>query len=179
MRLAMFHYGVPEQPKMRTFFVGEQRQTPTVLIASALDDLRAAARGLAESDRALAARPSAASNARWFMRMFVFRARETVSDPTETFWRNLEFARASCTASARSLALLYEQHGDDPVVRQLRDELAAVDQPGIVSALHATAVPADEAQASQQLRPVVARMKVCEARLLSAIQALARRAADA
>ena len=35
-----------------------------------------------------------------------------------------------------------------------------------------------EAEASQRLRPVVARMKVCEARLLSAIQSLARRSAD-
>ena len=158
--------------------VGAQQQIPTVLIASALDDLRAAARALAESDMALAARPSAASNARWFVRLFVLRPRTPVTNPAEVFWRNLEFARASCSAAAGSLDALYEQHGDDSVVRQLRTDLAEVDQPGIVAALHGEAVPGLEAEASQRLRPVVARMKVCEARLLSAIQSLARRSAD-
>ena len=109
------------------------------------------------------------------MRAFVLRQRSTAVDAADTFWSNLEFARASCAASAASLTLLFDEHAHDPLVQRLHTDLAEVGYSSIVPALHTEAIPGREAETSALLAPAVARMKVCEARLLGAMQALARR----
>jgi len=162
-------------PQEEEVLVGEPHSPPTVLIASALDGLRAAARVLTQSAGDLAVKPSSASNARWFMRAFVLRQRSTAVVAADTFWSNLEFARASCAASAASLTLLFDEHAHDPLVQRLHTDLAEVGYSSIVPALHTEAMPGREAETSALLAPAVARMKVCEARLLGAMQALARR----
>ena len=62
-------------PQEEEVLVGEPHSPPTVLIASALDGLRAAARVLTQSAGDLEVEPSSASNTRWFMRAFVLRQR--------------------------------------------------------------------------------------------------------
>ena len=56
---------------------------------------------------------------------------------------------------------------------RLQEELGAAGYDRIHESLHENILAGNEAEASQALRPVVARMRLCEARMLAAIQGLA------
>jgi hypothetical protein len=155
--------------------VTDASPSATALLVGALADLRAAAALLRSADAALAARPTDASNARWFVRLFVLRKRKDGADAAELFWLNLEQARGLCVTSAASLERLFAMHGDDPDVGQLRSDLAEAGHAAILPALDVRSVPGEEMETSVALRPTVARMRICEPRMVSAIQTLATR----
>jgi len=151
---------------------GEQR-TPSSLIVAGLGGMRTASSALRTADLALAARPTHASNARWFMRMFVLPRRAAAVRADELFWTNLDVARDQHAACDEVLATLFREHTSHEGVMQLQVELGAAGYDGIRESLHENVSAGDEAEASRQLQPVVARMRLCETRMLAAIQALA------
>jgi len=135
--------------------------------------MRAASTALRTADTALAARPTNASNVRWFMRAFVVRRAAANVGATELFWTNLEVARDQFAACDSTLSLVFRDHSALGVVMQLQAELGAAGYDGLRGALHEHVDADAEAEASELLRPTVARMRVCENRMLAAIQALA------
>ncbi|MGB8858521.1 MAG: hypothetical protein WCC60_04665 [Ilumatobacteraceae bacterium] len=146
----------------------------TAVLVAALDELRAAAGLLRDADVALSQRPTVASNARWFMRIFVMPRRTPASSADDLFWTNLERARNHCEASEAALASLVAAHGTEPVVAGLLDELKDAGHATILPALQLPDVAVgEEAEASTALKPVVARMRICEARMVQAIKTLA------
>lgn len=149
--------------------------TATTLLVGALADLRAAAGLLRAADLALADAPTDLSNVRWAVKLFVFRKRKAAADAPELFWSNLDEAQRLCQASDAALQQLFTSHGDLPEVVGLRTELDEAGYGTILPALDVRAEPGDELETSASLRPTVARMRVCEPRMVSAIQALATR----
>ena len=114
------------------------------------------------------------SNARWFVRVFVLprRTKDSVK-PVELFWSSLEQARDQFDSCDTMLSRAFSIHGDIPAVAALQAELGAAGYEHIRPALHAHVVSGAEADGSLVLQPAVARMRLCEARMLAAIQALA------
>lgn len=149
--------------------------TATTLLVGALADLRAAAGLLRTADTALVERPTDLANVRWAVRLFVFRKRKAAADAPEQFWSNLYEAQRRCQASDAALQQLFAQYGDWPAVERLRAELDDAGHGTILPALDVRAEPGDELETSASLRPTVARMRVCEPRMVSAIQEVATR----
>lgn len=153
--------------------MNDEQLAASSLIAAGLGGMRAGSGALRTADAALAARPTQASNARWFIRMFVLPRRAAAVSPDELFWTNLDIARDQHAACEQALSTLFREHSSNGAVMRLQEELGAAGYDGIREALHETVVAGDEAQAAQQLRPVVARMRLCESRMLAAIHGLA------
>lgn len=153
--------------------MNDEQRAASSLIAVGLGGMRAGSVALRTADAALAARPTHASNARWFVRMFVLPRRAAVARADELFWTNLNIARDEHAACDQALSALFHQHGGLAAVERLQEELGAAGYDGIRESLHAHVIAGDEAEASQTLQPTVARMRLCESRMLSAIQALA------
>ena len=154
--------------------MNEGQRDASGLIAAGLSAMRAGSAALREADVALAVKPTPASNARWFVRMFVLprRTKDSVK-PVELFWSSLEQARDQFESCDAMLSRAFSIHGDIPAVAALQAELGAAGYEHIRPALHAHVVSGTEADGSQLLQPTVARMRLCEARMLAAIQALA------
>ena len=154
--------------------MNEGQRDASGLIAAGLSAMRAGSGVLREADVALAVKPTPASNARWFVRMFVLprRTKDSVK-PVELFWSSLEQARDQFESCDAMLSRAFSIHGDIPAVAALQAELGAAGYEHIRPALHAHVVSGAEADGSQLLQPTVARMRLCEARMLAAIQALA------
>lgn len=153
--------------------MNEEQRDASGLIAAALSAMRAGSGTLREADVALAVKPTAASNARWFVRMFVLPRRATGVDATTQFWTSLEQARDQFDSCDTVLSRAFSVHNDIPAVATLHDALGAAGYEQIRPALHAHVVAGEETEGSQLLQPTVARMRVCEAKMLAAIQALA------
>jgi len=153
--------------------MNDEQRAASSLIAAGLGGMRTASSALRTADAALAARPTRASNARWFMRMFVLPRRAAGIRADELFWANLDVARDQHAASDEALATVFREYSRHEGVMRLQEELGAAGYDGIRESLHENVSAGDEAEASQQLRPVVARMRLCETRMLAAIQALA------
>ncbi len=143
------------------------------LVAAGLSAMRVGSSALRDADAALAVKPTAASNARWFVRMFVLPRRSTGVNAVELFWTSLEIARDRFAECEVAIADLLQRHSTLPAVKRLREELDVAGYDGIAAALHENVAAGDEAAASSQLQPFVARMRICETRMLAAIQALA------
>jgi hypothetical protein len=135
--------------------------------------MRTGSGALRAADVALAARPTNASNARWFMRMFVLRRQTAAVRAEELFWTNLEIAREQFAECDQAVSALSREHGNLGAVKRLQEELGGVGYDRIGAALDEHVVDGDELAASRQLQPTVARMRICETRMLAAIQALA------
>ena len=73
--------------------MNDEQRAARSLVAAGLDGMRAASGALRAADAALAARPTSASNARWFVRMFVLPRRAVTARADELFWTNLDVAR--------------------------------------------------------------------------------------
>ena len=153
--------------------MNDEQLAASSLIAAGLRALRAASRALRTADAALAARPTNASNARWFVRMFVMPRRAAAVRADELFWTSLDGARDQHAVCDEALSTLFRDFARYEAVMQLQGELGAAGYDGIRESLHRNVTAGDEAQASLQLRPVVARMRLSENRMLSAIQSLA------
>lgn len=154
--------------------MNEAQRDASGLIAAGLSAMRAGSGPLREADVALTVKPTAASNARWFVRMFVMPRRTKGGvDATKLFWTSLEQAREQFDSCDTMLLRAFSVHGDIPAVALLQAELGAAGYEHIKPALHAHVVAGAEADGSQLLQPTVARMRLCEARMLAAIQALA------
>ncbi len=150
----------------------EQREASS-LVATGLSAMRVGTGALRAADAALAVRPTNASNARWFMRAFVVRRAVANVSAVELFWTNLELARDQFAACDASLSLVFRDHADLTLVMQLQTELGAAGYDSIRQGLHEIVGAGEEADASVALRPTVARMRVCESRMLAAIRELA------
>lgn len=107
------------------------------------------------------------------MRVFVARRAATHVDAVELFWTNLEIARDQFSACDATLSVVLRDHHRLEPVTQLQVELGGAGYDGLRSALDANVESGAEAVASELLRPTVARMRVCENRMLGAIRALA------
>jgi len=107
------------------------------------------------------------------MRAFVARRAATKVDAVELFWTNLDVARDQFSACDATLSVVFRDHHSVEPVAQLQVELGAAGYDGLRSALNENVEPGAEAVASELLRPTVARMRVCENRMLAAIHALA------
>jgi len=153
--------------------MNEKQRAASSLIAVGLDGMRAASSALRTTDAALAARPTQASNARWFVRMFVLPRHAAAVRADELFWTNLDIARDQHAVCEHALSTLFREHSSIEGVMRLQERLGAAGYDGIREALHENVAAGGEAEASQQLRPVVARMRLCETRMLAAIQGLA------
>ena len=154
--------------------VGEPQRPVTILLASAMDDMRKAADVLRASKDALAARPTRKSNISGFVRFFVLSRRPTAADTAvESFRADLERARDHVTASAASLADVFAGHGAVPAVERLHAELTESAFDGIVPSLQFEAMPVGQVQQVDHLAPVIARLRICEAHTLHAVRQLA------
>ncbi len=153
--------------------MNDAQRAASSLVAAGLSGMRAASSALRTADAALAARPTHASNARWFMRMFVLPRRAAAVRADELFWTNLDIAREQHAVGDDALSELFRERSGVVAVMRLEEELGAAGYDSIRESLYENVVAGDEAEASQRLRPVVARMRLCETRMLAAIQALA------
>ena len=153
--------------------MNEEQRSASSLIAAGLSASRVGSGALRTSDTALAAGPSNSDNVRWFMRAFVMRRAAANVTAVEDFWTNLELARDQFAACDASMSVLFRDHSGLPEVMKLQAEFGGASYDSIRPALHENVEPGGEAEASAQLRPTVARMKLCENKMLAAIQALA------
>jgi len=153
--------------------MNDEQQAASSLTAAGLGAMRAASGALRAADAALATRPTHASNTRWFVKMFVLPRRVTAVRADELFWTNLDIARDQHIVCDQALSTLFREHNGIDAVMRLQVDLSTAGYDGIHGSLHENVLAGDEAEASQQLRPVVARMRSCETRMLAAIQALA------
>lgn len=157
--------------------MGEPQRPLTILLASAMDDMRKAADVLRASKDALAARPSRKSNISGFVRFFVLSRRPTAADTAvESFKADLERARGHFSASAASLAEAFDGHRADPEVERLHVALADAWFDGILPSLEFDSMPDGRAQRADHLAPVIARLRICEAHTLHAVRQLALQA---
>jgi hypothetical protein len=157
--------------------VGEPQRPVTILLASAMDDMRKAADVLRASKDALAARPSRKSNISGFVRFFVLSRRPTAADTAvESFRADLERARDHFATSAATLADVFAGNRADPALERLHVELTEAAFDGILSSLQFAAMPEGQAQRAEHLAPVIARLRICEGHTLHAIRQLALQA---
>ncbi len=153
--------------------MNDERREASALVAASLSALRSSGDALRAADTALAARPTHASNARWFMRAFVVRRAAASVSAVELFWTNLEISRDQLAACDATLSTVCRSHHTLEPVIQLQRELGTAGYESIRGALDENVEPGSEADASEQLRPTVARIRICENKMLAAIQGLA------
>jgi hypothetical protein len=153
--------------------MNEEQRSASTLIGAGLSAMREGSGALRTSDTALEVGPTRSSNVWWFMRAFVARRPKSNVGAVEKFWTNLEVARDQFVACDSALTVLFREHGDLAEVLQLQTELGAAGYDRVGPALQANVEPGAEIEACEQLRPTVARMRLCENRMLAAIQALA------
>lgn len=153
--------------------MNEIERDASELVAAGLSAMGVGSSALRDADAALAVKPTAASNARWFVRMFVLPRRSAGVNAVELFWTNLEIARDRFAECEVAISDLFEQHSSLAAVWRLQEELGAAGYDGIAAALKEDVAAGEEAAASLQLQPFVARMRICETRMVAAIQALA------
>lgn len=153
--------------------MNEEQRNASSLIAAGLSAIRVGSGALRTSDTALEVGPTASSNMWWFMRAFVARRPKSNVTAVEQFWSNLELARDQFAACDAALTVLFRDHSGLAEVMQLQTELGAAGYDSIRPVLNENVEAGAEIEASQQLRPTVARMRLCENRMLAAIQALA------
>ena len=153
--------------------MNDEQRVASGLIAAGLSAMRVGSGALTSADAACAARPTNASNARSFMRVFVVRRANAGVTAVEQFWTNLELARDQFHACDAALSVAWRDHSGLELVARLQAGLRAAGYDGIGPALHENVQPGEEAQASGRLRSTVARMRLCENRMLATIQGMA------